>query len=522
MTLDLSPDTLAGIIAGQVRARPDFEILRFENGDGVADTTRTFNMLWQNAHHVAGALLSQGMRPGQYFALMMENHPDFVEAMIAAGLTRTLFVPVDPRVSGDKLAYLLNSTDCKGVIAADQVRSSLEAIRPQLPDDFWILPLGLGEIRSPRPAALTDFTPASADDAMQILFTSGTTGDPKGIVISHGMFAQTSRNVGSIFGYGEGDRLYTGLSLTHSNAQMITLGASLALGLPAVISRRFTKSRLWDIVRNHRCTSFTLLGGMTNAIFCEPVRHTDADNTVRLVISAGMPRTIWNEFESRFGVSVFEFYGTAEGGVCAVNPPGEGPAGSIGRVLPELDYRIVDAEGHDVPRGHSGELWTRKKGPVPFMVRYLNNPRASAEKVVDGWFRSGDVLHEEDGWLFFDYRSGGGVRRNGAFLNLKSVEQAIAASGLADDVYVYGRDAASGVPGEKDLIGVVVPKSERLDPASLWEHLETALDGNHVPSFLQVVGAIPKTASEKPVDRVLLEQFQSAECQVFARPGFEQ
>ena len=111
----------------------------------------------------------------------------------------------------------------------------------------------------------------------------------------------------------------------------MTLGPSLGMGLRGVFSRRFTKSRLWDVCRLHGCTTFSLLGGMATAVYSEPARADDGDNPVRFVVSAGMPAAIWESFEGRFGVSVFEWYGAVEGGL-AYKPIGEGPVGrSAGR-----------------------------------------------------------------------------------------------------------------------------------------------------------------------------------------------
>ena len=117
------------------------------------------------------------------------------------------------------------------------------------------------------------------------------------------------------------------------------LGAALACKLPCVLSRRFTKSRLWDITRRYGATSFTLLGGMTTAVYTERARADDADNPVRMVVSAGMPAAIWEAFERRFGVRILEFYGAAEGGL-SFNYPGSGPVGSIGKPAPTVaSYR---------------------------------------------------------------------------------------------------------------------------------------------------------------------------------------
>jgi len=231
---------------------------------------------------------------------------------------------------------------------------------------------------------------------------------------------------------------------------------------------------------------------------------------VRFVVSAGMPAAIWEAFERRFGVRILEFYGAAEGGL-SFNYPGSGPVGSIGKPAPTLQYRIVDDDGHDVPRGTPGELWFRHANGEPFVVEYFGNPEASAKKCAGGWLHMGDVVHEDaDGWLYFDHRKGSGIRRNGDFINTAFVEKAIAESGLVEDVYVYGIPNANQVPGEKDVVAAVVPKDPHtFDAQRLVEVCRAKLEANFIPGFIQVLAQIPKTASEKPQERFLLEAFQA-------------
>jgi crotonobetaine/carnitine-CoA ligase len=359
---------------------------------------------------------------------------------------------------------------------------------------------------------------SSESEPMQIMYTSGTTGDPKGIVVPHARFGAVSNHGQAVFGYRPGDRPYTGLSLTHGNAQFVTLAPSLKMGLRVVFSRKFTKSRLWEIIRTHGCTTFSLLGGMATAILAEPRRADDADNPVRLVISAGMPAAIWDEFETRFGVEIFEFYGAMEGGM-TFKRVGEGPIGSCGRVAPGLIARVVDEDGNEVPPDTPGELWFRLEG-APFPpVTYLNNPEASAAKVVEGWLRSGDIVRRDaEGWIFYEYRKGGGIRRNGEFISPAFVEKVIGEHPAVDDLFVYGVPAANAAPGEKDVVAAVVPKGE-LDPQALLRWARERLEPNMVPSFIQIVSEIPKTASEKPQERFLLNMFRTDPSSIHCLQG---
>lgn len=526
------PDTiLAALIANRVETMPDRDVLTIEGAGVRPDEVRTYRQLWENGQRLAQVLIDRGLHPGEHFALLMANHAEFIEAMVAASISGTVFVPIDPRTKGDKLAYMLDHAQCRGAIAADYALDNLAAVRGTLKQLSWVIGLETDEgarplsdfpdvlsYRAARPEQVPELPILTRDpeSPMQLIFTSGTTGDPKGIVMTHLRYCATSAAVPAMFGYAADDRPYSGLSLTHANAQVITLGASLATGMRAVLSRRFTKSRLWGITRKYQCTTFTLLGGMTTAIYSEPACPDDSDNPVRFVVSAGMPAAIWTDFEQRFNVRIVEFYGAAEGGL-TVRPVGAGPVGSIGKPVPTLKHRIVDDDGRDCTLGLPGELLFRPADGSPFKLEYFGNPEASAKKSKDGWLHMGDVVREdENGWLFFEYRKGGGIRHNGEFINPAPIEKVIAESGAVEDVYVYGVKASSGAPGEKDVVAAVVPKrASGFDPQQVFRLCRAKLEASSVISFLQVVPEIPKTASEKPLERYLLDMFEQRRDGVF-------
>lgn len=514
----------AGLIGNRALSDPDLDVLTVENGGKSPLQVRTYRRLWQSGHRLAWGLTQLGLKPGDTFALLMANHAEFVDAMLAAAITGTIFVPIDPRAKGEKLAFFLNNARCHGVIAADYALGNLLEVREQLEFNRWIVALpteeasvGLAEAWGvSRYEDVLDMSgrehplaPLDADAPMQLIFTSGTTGDPKGIVMTHKRYCETALITDRVFGYRSDDRPYSGLSLTHANAQLVTLGASLALGLRCVLSRRFSKSRLWDICRDFGCTSFTLLGGMTTAVYAEPGKPDDADNPVRFVVSAGMPKAIWSAFEQRFGVRILEFYGAAEGGL-TINPVGVGPKGSIGKPVPNLRHRIVDEAGNDCAPGEPGELLFQAVDGSAFKVEYFGNPAASAKKCAEGWLHMGDVVvADADGWLYFQHRKGSGIRRNGDFINSAFIEKVIAECAEVDDVYVYGIPASSGVPGEKDVVAALVPKDlDAFDAQRIFRICREKLEANFVPSYLQVLQQIPKTASEKPQDRFLLEALE--------------
>jgi crotonobetaine/carnitine-CoA ligase len=454
--------------------------------------------------------------------------------MIAASISATVFVPIDPRTKGEKLAYTLRNSGCQAVVTADYNLAQLEAVRGSVPEISFVLALESGEEGA---GPVGDFAGVESLDEilsesvaevdvrvddprapLQIVYTSGTTGDPKGVVMDNGRYGGFGSLGRALFGFSEEDRLYTGLSLTHGNAQAVTLANALAMEIPAVISRKFTRSRLWDICRKHGSTTFSLLGGMATAIYSQPEQPDDAENPVRFVTSAGMPTAIWEAFERRFAVDVLEWYGAVEGGL-AVKPTGQGPVGSFGKAGPGLDMKILDERDRECPPGVMGEICSRPLGGETPEVEYHGKPEASAAKTRGGWLRSGDIGHtDEEGWLFFDYRKGGGIRHNGDFVNPGFVEKVVAEHPDVIDVFVYGVPAASGAPGEKDVVAaIVVRQAASFDADSVFARCREALEGNFVPSYLQLVEEIPKTASEKPQERFLFEAFTPGADGVFCR-----
>jgi crotonobetaine/carnitine-CoA ligase len=527
---------LADLIRMRAEERPDLDVLTFEHLSlddcATPDEVRTYEDLAQNADRIAADLIARGMQRGDRFALMMRNHPEFVESMIAASIAGCIFVPIDPRTRGDKLAFLLRNSGSRGVVCADSCAGQILAIRDQAPDLEWLLALESGEGDAPLLSDLPGVSPLaevlgtsveSVDprvdeigQPLQIIYTSGTTGDPKGIVGDHMRFGGTGM-LGGIFGYSEDERPYTGLSFTHNNAQATALAPSLMSGYRAVLSRRFTKSRLWDICRHYGCTSFSLVGGMATGIYSEPARDDDTDNPVRLVVSGGMPPAIWESFEKRFDLQIFEFYGASDGGGMAYKPAGVGPVGSFGKPMDSVIMKILAEDGSECPPGEIGEICCRPATGEGATVEYHDNPEASQNKISNGWNRSGDMGHrDEEGWLYFDYRAGAGIRHNGDFVSTSEVEKVIAEASQVSDVFVYGVPAASGAPGEKDVVAAIVANdAASFDPKILFEHCREGLEPNFVPSYLQLLEEIPKTASEKPQERFLQERFAPDSAGVF-------
>lgn len=530
----LNPVIASHLVEMKADEEPDTRIYIFERGEH-GDDVITYGGLQEKSNRIARLLLDRGIGTGDTFAVFMRNYPEFIYSLVAGTTIGAVMVPIDPRSRGDRLAYLLTNSGAKAVIVSADCLEQLEEVLPRVPNlkfiavayqrdlDIPVSPkyLAVNEILDGPSVATVDQMIMDVRHPMQIIYTSGTTGDPKGVAIRNnrtGLFNILNRIV---WRYTKQDVLYNGLSLTHGNAQAVTLFPALAMGIPAVFSPRFTKSRIWDICRKYGCTSFSLLGGMLAGIYNEPEKPNDADNPVKTVISAGTPRPLWEAFEKRFNVKILEWYGSVEGGF-AYKPIGQGPVGSFGKPVPGvMEFRIVDENDGDVPAGQPGELICRMlKGET--RVDYLGKPEDSEEKTRGGWLRTGDIVHkDQQGWYFFDFRKGSELRRSGDFIQPEYVESVIGAHPDVSEVAVYGVPAESGAPGESDLVAAVSPfEGKTIDPKAIYAFCREKLESNFIPSYIQAVDDIPKTITEKALTRVLKEAFDRGEGTIFQQKDF--
>jgi len=529
MTESKVPGILAFDMMAKAEDSPEFPVITFENHSH-PDEVLTYSDLVLKGNKLARTMEKMGIGRGDTFSIVMRNHPEVVLSMYAASALGAVLVPIDPRSKGEKLAYQIRDSGSTGVIFAAEFMESMDEALAGLPAVKVIGCMYNSQFGTPPSTRYPDLKetlegpevpsfdpgPHALADRFMVNYTSGTTGNPKGICMRCERLQLACNLAENAWQYTPDHKLYTGLSLTHGNAQFVTLLPALYKTIPAVISCRFTKSRIWDICRKHSCTTFSLLGGMMMGIYSEPVRSDDGENPVEVVLSAGTPKGIWEAFEKRFNVTIHEWYGAMEGGF-AHNPPGTGPVGSFGKALDGLmEMKVVREDDTECKPGEIGELIGRSLAGET-KVEYHGNPEASSAKTRGGWLRAGDMVHrDEDGWLYFDFRKGGGLRRQGDFIMPEYVEGVICEHPDVSDVCVYGVKAASGAPGESDLVAAIVAaEGEAPDIKGIFDLCLNGLERNSVPSYIQVVQEIPKTASEKNLDRFLREDFRPEAAGVY-------
>ncbi len=237
----------------------------------------------------------------------------------------------------------------------------------------------------------------------------------------------------------------------------------------------------------------------------QPEKPDDADNPVRLVISAACPANLWEAFEKRFNLKIWEAYGAVDGGGLLIFNFGNAPVGSVGKVMGETDWKLIDDEGNEVPQGEIGELVTRSRIPTNRVVEYYKNPEASQKKVKEGWVYSGDYFYaDKDGNLFFTDRKSDSMRRRGENISSFEVESIIE---KYPDVEVC---AAFGVPselGEDEVMIWVVPKpGAKLDLKDLIRHCAENMAYFMVPRYIDIVSEIPRTETLRIIKTQMKKQ----------------
>ena len=443
-----------------------------------------------------------GFGPGHRVGLMLGNRPSFFLHWLALNAAGASVVPLSAELRPPELDYLLAHSRLLHIVAADE-RAAQEAAS-RAPQHVTV-----ARPDQPPPAV----PPATGDGAeCALLYTSGTTGQPKGCVLSQDYFLGAGAwyiGSGGLSAIRPGeDRLITALPMTHMNAMAFSTMAMMLSGGCIVPLDRFHPSTWWDSVRDSRATIVHYLGVMPAMLLARPAQADDAAHAVRFGFGAGVDPRRHAEFEARFGFPLLEAWAMTETGPGAVIIANQVPRtvgqARIGRPGPALDIRLVDEAGLDVPPGAAGELLVRAAGPDPragFFTGYLHDALASAEAWAGGWFHTGDILRREpDGELAFIDRRKNVIRRSGENISPIEVESVLRRDPSVRDAAV----AATPDPlrGEEVLACIVphhalVAAEEHAAAASIVQSALAELSYHKVPGWVAFVDRLPLTSSQK-------------------------
>ena len=461
----------ASILAEAAAASPRKVALALPAAGDSAESSSLLNIsygeLASAAAEVQRYLGTLGVEPGDRVALSMPNVPLMPALYYGIAARGAICVPLNPLLSGAELEYHLEDSGAKVLFAFAGTRLAQEAAST--------VPVKNGSVRceifEPSASPLAPFdgvdvplAPAvvKEQDPAVILYTSGTTGRPKGATLSHANILSNARSCVKVFGFTAEDVIFGGLPLFHAFGQTVSMNAAFAACATVALLPRFTPDHALSLIEAARVSVLAAVPSMYISLAAlmaeQPERCAHLRGTVRFGISGGsaLPAPVHEAWKELADCTVYEGYGLSETSpVVSFNQAAFGMVlGSVGRVLPGVQVQVRDSAGVERPTGESGQLWVRGEN---VMLGYWNNPEATAG-VFDGeWFATGDVARvDADGNIFIVDRIKDMVLRNGYSVYPREIEDVLYTHDLVQSVAVLG------VPDERvgeEIVAVVVPRA---------------------------------------------------------------
>ncbi len=471
---------------------------------------RTFAELDADSDAVAAALQRQGVRRGDRVAIMLENSVEYVTTFFGAIKAGAVYVPVNPSTKADKLAYILNDCGVRALVAPTALsRNVLPALAeaPSVRATLWVGPVlpalggaaSIGEVLMAAERAIPDDPGCIDQDLAAILYTSGTTGKPKGVMLTHANLVATARSIAGYLHNTPDDEVLCVLPLTFGyGLSQVTTSALVGFTLVLERSFAFPADTLKRMVE-HRITG---LPGVPTffATLLQMDAVKDADlSSLRYLTNAAAPLPVAH-IERLAGLfpqaAFYSMYGATE---CSTRIAYLEPSqlatrpGSVGKAIPNSEAYVVDEAGNRAGPGEVGELVVRGAN---VMRGYWNRPDATAERLRDGAYRTGDLFRADaEGFLYFVARKDDVFKCRGEKVSPKEVESVLC------EIAEVAEAAVLGVPDPTDGLAVkavIVPRDgATLAVAAVVQHCRARLEGHMVPKFVEFRAELPKTESGK-------------------------
>lgn len=458
----------------------------------------TFGTLAGMAEGLACGLRRRGIKRGERVAVMMRNSPTALAAIFGLAQAGAIWVPVNAQLRGPGLAYVLEHcepalviTDAELVPTIADSGGRLESTKLITGDDIEIWFTEAVEFHEPLPGP---------EDCLAIFYTSGTTGPPKGVMLSHAMLRFAGEAVALVAAPSPGDVLLMWEPLYHiGGAQLLVL--PLVRDVTLAMVERFSASHFWRQAREHRASHIHYLGGILQLLLKQPASALDREHGVRVAWGGGCPADIWRPFEERFRLEIREAYGMTEASsITTYND--RGVVGSIGRPVPWFDVTLRNASGNSVARGERGEIVVHNKHKAALFAGYFRDPDATTRALRDGALWTGDLgRFDADGNLIFLGRIADSVRCRGENVSAWEVERVAAAHPDVEDCAIIGVAAEIG---EQEIKLFVQPKGgTAIDPAELSRWLGERLAPYQNPRYIAVVESFQRTPSQRIAKQTL-------------------
>lgn len=496
------------------------------------DKPISYSQLVENTRRLAAAYAALGVRHGHRLALLLPNSPAFVMGYYAAAYLGAISVPANPLFKPPELAYIWNDAQVALVLtAAPLLPNVLEAskevgsiqhivcISPkqEVPSELVESVRGLlflEDLLGSSPLPSHQEPPVHEEECAVVLYTSGTTGHPKGAMLSHRNLTRNIEQVLARLRFTPEDRLLTVLPMFHAFAGTVCMNLPIYVGAGSVLLESFAPAKVLETVARYRVTVLPAVPAMFYALLQLPPDPSLDLSSLRFLVSGGapLPVAMLQALEARFGVPVIEGDGPTECSPVTTANPEEGPRkpGSVGPPIPGVEIAIVDEEDHPLPVGEVGEIVVRGDN---VMLGYLNQPEATREAMRNGWYHTGDMgRFDEDGYLYIVDRKKDMVITAGFNVYPREVEEVlISHPGVADVAVIGLPDAARG----EAVVAVVVPKEGvEVHERDLIRYCRERLADYKVPRKVLFRESLPRGSTGKVLKRLLkkeLEMLSSSE-----------
>ncbi|MBO0874912.1 MAG: AMP-binding protein [Pseudonocardia sp.] len=504
--------SLRDLLDERTARNPDKTWLVFEDAEG-AVTELTYLEFSQRVDELAAGLAGLGVGAGDRVTVHLRNCPELLEIWFALATLGAVFVPSNVAntvpetrhvVSFSESVVVVTQPDYLAVVGeavtgCPSVRHTVLARAAEPPEGA----LGLDALRVA--GGSVAHAGVGSDDVLQMIFTSGTTSRPKGVLLTHANALAAGERSSRALLLDSSERCLTALPVFHVNAQSLTVMSSLTVGGTCILLEQYRASKFWEQVRAHRATQTSLVAMLARTLLAQPARATDRDHRLRRVFYAlNITVEERDEFEKRFGVELINGYGLSETMTLVTAAPVFGPKRwpSIGLPLHDRVVRLVDVDGNDVPQGEVGEIIVQGRRGRTMMLGYHNDLEATASTIRDGWLYTGDNAYaDERGYLYFFDRRKDMIKRAGENVSTVEVESALLDHPEIAEAAVIG--VPDPVRDEAVKAFVALAQGSGLTPEAIQEFCRSRLAGFKVPTIVEIRDELPKTSIGK-IEKKLL------------------
>jgi long-chain acyl-CoA synthetase len=465
------------------------------------DTEVSYALLDEGSARIAGMLREQGVGPGDRVGIMLPNVPYF--ALVYYGILRAggVVVPMNVLLKGREVTFYLRDSGASILFAWHGFAEAAQTGAREAGTELVLVEPGGFEQLVGAAEPVREVADRADGDTAVILYTSGTTGTPKGAELTHDSLGRNAEAACALFDLGEDAVILGALPLFHSFGQTCGLNACIRAAATLTLLPRFDPAKALEVIRRDRVSVFEGVPTMYNAMLHD--EHAgDADtSTLRVCASGGaaMPGEVLRAFEERFGCEILEGYGLSETSPIASfnHPDRERKVGSIGTPIAGVEMKVVDDDGHDVPSGEVGEIVIRGHN---VMKGYWRNDEATREAIRDGWFSSGDMAKvDDDGYFFIVDRKKDLIIRGGYNVYPREIEE------VMYEHPAVAEAAVVGVPhdelGEEIAAFVALKPGQDAEPAELQAFVKEQVAAYKYPRQVYLVDELPKGPTGKILKR---------------------